>query len=125
MKKTVILLLFSFFPLRAQHLYQGGGDGNAGREDIAKKTAGWRYTPIPLVNYTSDDGLGYGMRVGIYEYDGKTVPYKRSYKAQVFMTTEGKWAHLLSMDVPNFFRGNAWKLKRHWINMSLLIIMEN
>lgn len=105
MKKTVILLLFSFFPLRAQHLYQGGGDGNAGREDIAKKTAGWRYTPIPLVNYTSDDGLGYGMRVGIYEYDGKTVPYKRSYKAQVFMTTEGKWAHLLSMDVPNFFPG--------------------
>ena len=105
MKKMMVILLFSFWPLSAQHLYQDGGDGDMAREDIAKRTSGWRFTPIPLLNYTSDDGMGYGLRIGMYEYDGKTIPYKRSYKAQYFMTTEGKWAHLLSMDVPNFFPG--------------------
>lgn len=105
MKKMIVLWLFSYLPLCAQHVYQGGGNGDAGREDIAKKTTGWRFTPIPLLNYTSDDGMGYGLRIGMYEYDGQTIPYKRAYKAQYFTTTEGKWTHLLSMDVPNFFPG--------------------
>jgi outer membrane protein assembly factor BamA len=111
MKRVLILLLFSFLPLKGQHLYHGGGEGDAGREDIAKKTAGWRFTPIPLLNYTSDDGMGYGLRIGMYEYDGQTVPYKRAYKAQFFVTTEGKWAHLFSMDVPNFFPGQRLEIE--------------
>jgi outer membrane protein assembly factor BamA len=111
MKKMICILMLSVTSLCAQHLYQGGGNDEIQREDIAKKTTGWRYTPIPLLNYTSDDGMGYGLRVGVYEYDGQTVPYKRAYKAQVFMTTEGKWAHLLSMDVPNFFPGQRVEIE--------------
>lgn len=98
-------MLCSFASLYSQHLYQGDIDGETVREEIAKKTTGWRYTPIPLLNYTSDDGMGYGLRLSMYEYDGQTVPYKRAFKAQAFFTTEGKWAHLVSMDVPNFFAG--------------------
>lgn len=105
LRRTLFLIIFLSARLNAQHLFHEESGAELLREDIAKKTTGWRFTPIPLFNYTSDDGMGYGLRLGVYEYDGSTVPYKRAYKAQIFVTTEGKWTHLMSMDVPNFFPG--------------------
>ena len=74
------------------------------------RAPGWRPTAIPLWNYSSDDGTGYGLRANLYEYDGRTVPYRRKYSAQLFFTTGGKWVHRLLMDTPRF-RGGGDRLE--------------
>jgi outer membrane protein assembly factor BamA len=71
----------------------------------AHETSGLRTTAIPLLNFSSDDGTGYGLRVNLFEYDGTSVPYRRKYSAQVFLTTGGKWVHRLQMDTPQFRPG--------------------
>ncbi|MCY3737598.1 MAG: BamA/TamA family outer membrane protein [Gemmatimonadaceae bacterium] len=76
----------------------------------AHESTGWRPTAIPLLNFSSDDGTGYGLRANLYEYDGRTVPYRRKYSAQLFFTTGGKWVHRLLMDTPRF-RGGGDRLE--------------
>jgi len=71
----------------------------------AHETSGSRFTTIPLLNFSSDDGTGYGLRINLYEYDGTSVPYHRKYSAQIFLTTEGKWVHRVLMDTPQFRPG--------------------
>ena len=66
------------------------------------EAVGWKPTAIPLVNFSSDDGTGYGLRFNLFSYDGASVPYHRKYSAQAFFTTKGKWVHRLLMDTPNF-----------------------
>ncbi len=94
--------------VNAQEWKYGGG---VPEEDFALKTVGRRYTPVPLLNYDSDDGVGYGVRLNVYDYDGKTVPYRRGYKAQFFMTTEGNWYHQLSADIPQLLPGQRFDLQ--------------
>ncbi len=76
----------------------------------AHESTGWRPTAIPLLNFSSDDGTGYGLRANLFEYDGRTVPYRRKYSAQLFFTTGGKWVHRLLMDTPRF-RGGGDRLE--------------
>ena len=71
----------------------------------AHELSGSRTTGIPLVNFSSDDGTGYGLRVNHFEYDGTSVPYRRKYSAQAFITTGGKWVHRLLVDAPQFWPG--------------------
>ena len=66
------------------------------------EAVGWRPTAVPLLNFNSDDGMGYGLRVNLFEYDGQSVPYRRKYSAQVFISTKGKWVHRLLVDTPEF-----------------------
>ena len=61
------------------------------------EATGLRPTAIPLLNFSSDDGYGYGLRATLYEYDGRTIPYRRKYSAQLFFTSGGRWVHHLSM----------------------------
>jgi len=69
------------------------------------EAVGWRSTAIPLVNFSTDDGAGYGVRVNLFEYDGASVPYRRKYSAQLFATTKGKWVHRLLVDIPKIRPG--------------------
>ena len=54
------------------------------------ETVGWKFTAIPLINFSSDDGTGYGLRASLFEYDGVSRPYYKTYSVQVFFTTKGK-----------------------------------
>lgn len=81
------------------------------RANRAHETVGWRPTAIPLVNFSSDDGTGFGVRANLYEYDGTTVPYRRKYSAQAFFTTRGKWVHRLLMDMPSVRPGERLELE--------------
>ena len=74
------------------------------------EATGLRPTAIPLLNFSSDDGAGYGLRASLFEYDGRTVPYLRKYTAQVFFTSRGRRVHFLSMDAPRF-RGGGDRLE--------------
>ena len=76
----------------------------------AHESVGWQPTAIPLWNFSSDDGTGYGLRANLYEYDGVSVPYLRKYSGQLFFTTGGKWVHRLQLDTPNF-RGSNQRLE--------------
>ena len=80
----------------------------------AHESTGWRPTAVPLWNYSTDDGTGYGLRANLYEYDGRTVPYRRKYSAQLFFTTRGKWVHRLLMDTPRF-RGGDDRLELEFV----------
>ena len=66
---------------------------------------GWKPTAIPLLNFSSDHGTGYGLRVNLFHYDGYTVPYNRAYSLQVFATTRGKQVHRIRLDVPQLKPG--------------------
>ena len=85
-----------------------------GEASAAHESTGWRPTAVPLWNYSTDDGTGYGLRANLYEYDGSTVPYRRKYSAQLFFTTGGKWVHRLLMDTPRF-RGGADRLELEFV----------
>ena len=82
--------------------------------EAAHRGTGWRPTAIPLLNFSSDDGTGYGLRANLFEYDGRTVPYRRKYSAQLFFTTGGKWVHRLLMDTPRF-RGGGDRLELEFV----------
>ena len=74
------------------------------REALAQhrphEAIGSKWTAIPLLNFSSDDGTGYGLRYTLFDYDGVTVPYRRAYSVQAFFTTGGKWVHRFFLDVP-------------------------
>ncbi|MCC7262474.1 MAG: BamA/TamA family outer membrane protein [Candidatus Latescibacteria bacterium] len=63
---------------------------------------GWQPTALPLLNFSSDDGAGYGLQVSLYQYDGASLPYASALSAQLFATTRGRWAHRLYLDLPRW-----------------------
>ncbi|MFP2909344.1 Omp85 family outer membrane protein [Pyxidicoccus sp. 3LFB2] len=78
---------------------------------------GWRVAGLPLVNFNSDEGFGYGARLLLLDAgDGSQKPYRHSVVAQFFQTTRGVAAHRLLMDAPGFL-GSAWRVG---LDLSLL-----
>ncbi len=89
-------------------------------EDLRKKKNGWYMTGLPLVNYTTDDGIGYGARAFLY-YNGKqgdsyfdTAPYFMQLYAQYFATTKGIQYHELNLDMP-YLAGSRFRLKSSFV----------
>jgi Omp85 superfamily domain len=85
--------------------------------DYAQKQEGGYVTGLPLVNYDSNTGLGFGAR-GYYYFDGARsdprfayTPYLHRLFLQVFFTTGGLQYHWLDIDsrsvlgTPYLFRG--------------------
>ena len=85
--------------------------GLARAEERAYETVGRKFTAIPLLNFSSDDGAGYGLRASVFDYDGVSVPYRSSYSVQAFFTTKGKWAHRLYLDIPNVRPGHRIEME--------------
>ena len=67
-------------------------------EDRPHQSTGYKTTAIPIVNFSSDDGTGYGVRAYLFDYDGSSIPYRRQYSLQAFFTTGGKWVHRALID---------------------------
>jgi outer membrane protein assembly factor BamA len=85
-------------------------------ENLKKKKAGWYFTGIPLVNYTSDNGLGYGGRIYFYDNGSPNdsgfdlYPYYTQLYIQYFTTTNGFNYHELNLDRYNVF-GTGCRIK--------------
>ncbi len=85
-------------------------------EKINKKKTGWYVTGLPLLNYSSDNGLGYGARLYLYNNGSRTdkyfekSPYCTQIYAQFFTTTEGFSFHELNLDMYNIF-GTKYRVK--------------
>jgi hypothetical protein len=65
---------------------------------------------LPLVNYNTDTGLGYGARAVLYDYGPGQKPYRYSVTLQFFQTTNGLMLHALALDAPAL-AGSAWRLE--------------
>jgi outer membrane protein assembly factor BamA len=83
----------------------------AGATDSAHQTVGRRFTAIPLVNFSSDDGTGYGLRLNLFDYDGSSIPYRKAYSIQAFFTTKGKQVHRFYTDIPNLNPGQRLEIE--------------
>ena len=84
--------------------------------DLAKKKQGSFFTGLPLVNYSSDSGFGYGLRA--YWYDNGSsedahfdeTPYFVQSYAQFFQTTKGQSVHEVAADMP-YFLGSDYRVQ--------------
>ncbi|MBI1930376.1 BamA/TamA family outer membrane protein [Candidatus Poribacteria bacterium] len=63
---------------------------------------GFSVAGLPLTNYNSDEGLGYGANLALYNYaSGGYSPYFYLTQAEVFLTTRGKDYAFLFFDSPH------------------------
>ncbi len=71
---------------------------------------GWGVQGLPLVNFNSDEGFGYGARLMVVDSgDGTQRPYRLAFIAQFFQTTRGVGMHRLIVDAPGFL-SSPWRL---------------
>ncbi|MET0401902.1 MAG: BamA/TamA family outer membrane protein, partial [Cystobacter sp.] len=78
---------------------------------------GWGVQGLPLINYNSDEGLGYGARLLVVDSgDGTLLPYRYAFMAQFFQTTVGVAMHRLSLDAPRLWN-SPWRVG---VDLSLL-----
>ena len=67
---------------------------------------GWDFAALPLLNYTTDRGMGYGAyAAAFYHGDGHTEkqPYWMSIAGQYYQTTGDYVFHKFLLDFPNMF----------------------
>jgi outer membrane protein assembly factor BamA len=65
---------------------------------------------LPLLNFNSDEGMGYGARVLLVDSgDGTQKPYRHSIMGQFFQTTRGVATHRFVVDAPGFLE-SPWRL---------------
>jgi hypothetical protein len=83
---------------------------------LEKKKEGWYPTGIPIYNYTSDNGHGFGARAIMYNNGSKddqyfkNTPYFYQITAQGYATTLGWQYHFVEADMP-FFMGSKFRIK--------------
>jgi|HubBroStandDraft_1064217.scaffolds.fasta_scaffold30279_2 hypothetical protein len=83
---------------------------------LAAKQEGGYVTGLPLVNYDSNVGVGFGARAYYYR-DGSRddprfqyTPYLQRVYGQAFVTTEGLQYHTIDYDVP-YLLGSPYRLR--------------
>jgi hypothetical protein len=64
------------------------------------------YAAVPLVSYSSDTGLGLGLRGVVQGRAADSAPYAFSLEAQGFATTGGAQFHYAFFDVPRLAGGS-------------------
>src|ERR1700691_3972701 len=75
-------------------------------DDLASKNDGGYFTGLPLINYTTDTGVGYGGRLYYYWNGHRSdpafarTPYLYRVFLQLFATAKGTQFHWLDFDAP-------------------------
>ena len=77
---------------------------------------GWSVQGLPLISYSTDEGLGYGVRLQLVDHGtGEQQPYRYAVTAQFYQTTKRIAYHQLSIDAPGFLRSrNRFELELGW-----------
>ncbi len=71
--------------------------------------SGWEVTGLPALNFDSDEGIGFGALLALYDYGpGGVEPYQALLQPMLFFTTEGRRAVSLFVDAPHWVRG--WRV---------------
>jgi outer membrane protein assembly factor BamA len=78
--------------------------------DAPPRRTGWDLQGLPIVNFNTDEGFGYGALVMLVDRgDGSHEPFRSSLLAQFFQTTRQVASHLLVFDAPRFL-GSPWRV---------------
>jgi outer membrane protein assembly factor BamA len=65
---------------------------------------------VPIINFNTDEGFGYGALVMLVDRaDGSYSPYRASLFAQFFQTTRNIASHKLTLDLPRFLQ-SEWRV---------------
>ena len=76
---------------------------------------GWGWAALPTPNYTSDNGVGYGLYGALYNYGPEgsgDEPYKAKIAAQFYQTTKLYMDHFINLDFPDIAGTQMrWDLK--------------
>ena len=112
-KVILILALLSFTAWT--HFPDPARAAKLSEETLQQKKEGWYPTGMPLANYSSDTGLGYGARAYFY-FNGSrddsyfsTTPFFAEIFAQFYKSTGGISYHCLSADFP-YIMGTQFRL---------------
>ncbi|PJZ68076.1 peptide-binding protein [Leptospira perolatii] len=90
------------------------------KKDLAKKKEGWFPTGLPLINSDPNTGIGYGLRVYMFNNGKKDnplfeyTPYRVRFFAQYFNTTKNAQYHWVSLDVP-YIADTQWRIRADFI----------
>jgi outer membrane protein assembly factor BamA len=78
--------------------------------DVPARRKGWDFQGVPILNFNTDEGAGYGALVMLVDRaDGTYEPYRYMVLAQFFQTTRQVASHLLNLDAPRFL-GSQWRM---------------
>jgi len=69
----------------------------------------WSFAATPLLNFSSDAGLGFGGRAKLERLAGDVEPYWMSLEAQAYGSTGGTQLHFVSVDFPSI-AGSLWRV---------------
>lgn len=79
-------------------------------QETAKRVAtGWEFVGLPALNFSTDEGFGYGVLAEIYNYGTGVQPYRFTIQPTVFLTTKGRRDVILFFDAPKLLP-NDWRL---------------
>jgi outer membrane protein assembly factor BamA len=78
--------------------------------DAPSSRKGWDFQGVPILNFNTDDGAGYGALVMLVDRaDGTYEPYRYSVLLQFFQTTRQVAAHIVNIDAPRFLQ-SQWRM---------------
>jgi outer membrane protein assembly factor BamA len=84
--------------------------------DLARKKEGWYVTGLPLLNYDTNTGFGFGARGYLYDDSNRKSdlfayePYRNRLFVQAFFSTAGLQYHVLDYDAP-YFLGSPFRVR--------------
>lgn len=83
---------------------------NPGGGDAQQQPTGLEIGGLPALNFDSDEGVGYGALVELYQYGQRgLLPYVWSLRPTVFVTSRGRRDFTLFFDAPHVL-SNGWRL---------------
>jgi outer membrane protein assembly factor BamA len=89
---------------------QAPADAPAAAPDAPARRTGWDLQGVPILNFNTDEGAGYGALVMLVDRaDGTYEPYRYSILLQFFQTTRQVASHMVIIDAPRFL-GSQWRM---------------
>jgi outer membrane protein assembly factor BamA len=70
---------------------------------------GWEVVGLPVLNFSTDEGFGYGVLAQIYNYGSGVQPYRYTIQPTLLLTTKGRRDVVLFFDAPKLLP-RAWRL---------------
>lgn len=68
----------------------------------------YKIAALPLANYNSDRGFGFGAGLVYFDYNKNYKPFRNSVFAQFFMTTRKIHRHFVQWQAPNFLHSHLY-----------------
>jgi len=79
------------------------------QESARPLATGWEFVGLPILTFSSDEGVGYGAFAQVYNYGNGVLPYLYTIQPTLFLTTKGRRDFVVFFDAPTLLP-NGWRL---------------